>query len=64
MSRALPGMPCISTMPGRRLERVTGSNSNPVTDPPSGLSKEMALISTPLLVDSTVFCRFSGALTS
>ena len=31
----------MSTMPGRRLERVTGSNNNPVTDPPSGLPKEM-----------------------
>ena len=51
------------TMPGRRLERVTGSNINPVTRPPSGLSYEILLTSTPLLVDSTVFCRFSGALT-
>ena len=54
----------MSTMPGRRPERATGSNSNPVTDPPSGLLKEMVLTSTPLFVDSTVFCRFSGALTS
>ena len=64
MPRAVPGMPCMSTMPGRRLERVTGSNSNPVTDPPSGLLNEMALTSTPFFVDSTVFWRFSGALTS
>ncbi len=64
MPRAVPGMPCMSTMPGRRLERVTGSNNNPVTDPPSRLSKVMALTSTPLFVDSTVFCRFRGALTS
>src|SRR5688572_4647611 len=54
----------MSTMPGRRLERVAGSNNNPVTTPPSGLLKEMALTSTPLVVDSTAFCRFSGALTS
>src|SRR5688572_4625232 len=57
-------MPCMSTMPGRRLERVAGSNNNPVTDPPSGLLKEMALTSTPLVVYSTACCRFSGALTS
>ena len=50
-------------MPGRRLERVTGSNNNPVAEPPAGLSKEIALTSTPLLVDSTVFCRSSGAST-
>ncbi len=51
----------MSTMPGRRLERVTGSNNSPVADPPPGLLKEMALTSTPFFVDSTVFCRFSGA---
>ena len=39
MPRAVPGMPCMSTMPGRRLERVTGSNNNPVTDPPSGTAE-------------------------
>ena len=50
-------------MPGRGPERLTGSNNNAVTDPPSGLLKEMALTSTPLSVDSTAFCRFSGALT-
>jgi hypothetical protein len=38
----------MSTMPGRRLDRVTGSNNNPVADPPSGLLKEMALTSTRL----------------
>ena len=64
MSLALPGRPCMTTMPGRRPERVTGSHIIPVTKPPSGLLKEMLLTSTPLLVDSTVFCRFSGALTS
>jgi hypothetical protein len=61
MLRAFPGMPCMSTMPGRRPERPTGSNSSPVTGPPSGLPKETALTSTPLFVDSTAFCRFSGA---
>ena len=54
----------MSTMPGRGLERVTGSNNIPVTDPPSGLLKEMLLTSTPSIVVSTAFCRFSGASTS
>jgi hypothetical protein len=54
----------MTTIPGRRPERLTGSNNNPFTDPPSGLLKEMALTSTPLFVDSTACCRFSGALTS
>src|SRR5688572_4448942 len=63
MTRAFPGMPCMSTMPGRRPGRLTGSNNKPATDPPSGLLKEMALTSTPLLVDSTACCRFRGALT-
>jgi hypothetical protein len=64
MALALPGMPCMATMPGRRFERVTGSHVIPVTKPPAGLLKEMLLTSTPSFVDSTVFCRFSGALTS
>ena len=54
----------MSTIPGRRPERLTGSNNNPVTDPPSGRLKEMALISTPLFVDSLAFCRFGVALTT
>jgi hypothetical protein len=35
----------MSTMPGRRLERVTGSHIIPVTGPPSWLLKEMLLTS-------------------
>jgi hypothetical protein len=36
----------------------------PVTNPPPGLAYEMLLNWTPFTDDSTVCCRFSGALTS
>ena len=52
----------MSTIPGRRLERVTGSNNNPVTDPPPGLPKEIALTwdAVPAWDCSRVFPRSLG----
>ena len=35
---------------------------SPLTVPPSGLVKEIVLVSTPAVVDTTVFCKSSGAL--
>ena len=51
MSRASLGMPCMTTMPGRGPERMTGSHISPVTNPPSGLLKEIWPTSTPFIPD-------------
>ena len=51
-------------LPARGPVPPIGTYMIPGTDPPSGLSKEMLLYSTPFAVESTVFFRFSGALAS
>lgn len=42
----------MTTMPGRGPERMTGSHIDPVTNPPSGLLKEIWLTSAPFIPDS------------